>query len=306
MAVYVLGVQTDPDTADAVLAGRGLMPPDMAANVWATQGSYRPSSNYSADTHSGGGAIDISRWRLDDREWTWDEMCQIATYYRQVGFAAWPRRRAFNRDGTVLWDPHVHMERVDCGDASPGARSQWLDYQQGRNGLANRGPDFLTRAYVDVTWDDYLAAHPDALEDDEMDATQAKFLADIHDALPLIRDLHAAMSSFKGGPGSEMFLPFLVAAASAGTYGIVKSEGVAGAGDPHYNGNERVMAALAELRAALNAAPSTAPLSLAGPQDTLTPQRPQSDPQEVMATALAYARRLLPAPVDPADAPSSH
>lgn len=132
--VYWRGVLLDRRSAAAM--------DDLAAAVkpWVqpTQGSFRPTTNYSADTHGGAGAIDISviGWtRADENDY-------IRTA-RAMGWAAWVRPFIAG-----LWPRHIHMilippsgNRRNDGGLSPGAFQQVRDYYNGLNGLANRGAD---------------------------------------------------------------------------------------------------------------------------------------------------------------------
>lgn len=116
-----------------------------STSVQPSQGSYSGSVGASAGTHSGGGAIDIKAANLSSSERT-----QVETAMRQVGFAAWVRS-----PDQGDWGWHIHGIAVGCPDLSGPARDQVDDYNAGRNGLANNGPDTGTRAYVGVTWETY-------------------------------------------------------------------------------------------------------------------------------------------------------
>lgn len=115
-----------------------------------TQGSYNTSVDASAGTHAGGGAVDL--------RWTWDDADILAL--RRAGFAAWHRTPA--QGG---WPHHIHAVLVDHPALSPAAARQVQAYRDGRNGLANNGPDDGPRLNPipvftledDMSWDTELA-----------------------------------------------------------------------------------------------------------------------------------------------------
>lgn len=115
------------------------------APVRVTQGSYSTGVGASAGTHSGGGAVDIALSGLTD-----DDARTIETTMREVGFAAWYRPAI-----PGVWPRHVHGIAIGCGDLAPQAAAQVTDYRNGRDGLANHGPDTGSRAHVGETWDTY-------------------------------------------------------------------------------------------------------------------------------------------------------
>jgi hypothetical protein len=91
-----------------------------------TQGSYQSSVEQSAGTHDRGGAVDFA--------WCGHWTCLRAL--REVGFAAWHRTPAQGD-----WSHHVHAVLIDHPDLAPSAARQVTAYRNGRNGLANNGPD---------------------------------------------------------------------------------------------------------------------------------------------------------------------
>lgn len=106
------------------------------------QGSYQGCSSYSACTHAGGGAVDVSvsslgttaRWRL-------------VKALRSVGFAAWLRTPAQG------FSYHIHAVAIGDTDAHQQAADQVADYYIGRNGLASHSADNTPSAYrVPFTW----------------------------------------------------------------------------------------------------------------------------------------------------------
>lgn len=147
--VYWRGVLVDTRTAamlDAVAAATG------DAYVHPTQGSYnRGGVSASAGTHDGCGAVDIAAANLSPAQ-----RDRVVRECRRVGFAAWLRTPAQSS-----WPFHVHAIAVqpggkpDRGCLSFGAHSQVIDYYEGRNGLASRGPDDGPRQYVGTVWEEY-------------------------------------------------------------------------------------------------------------------------------------------------------
>lgn len=153
------GVTLDQRTADmmdevAALSGSIYVQP--------SQGSYSGGVSASAGTHDGGGAIDIMNL-------TPEEYDRLVPIMRRVGFGAWHRRPDQSN-----WPHHVHGIAVqpggkyDQGVLSSGAHSQVIDYYDGLNGLAGRGRDDATRAYVGRTWETYQEEDM-ALSDKDID-----------------------------------------------------------------------------------------------------------------------------------------
>ena len=154
------GHTLDARTRDMIVAARvGCVAP-----IEITQGSYNTSVSQSAGTHSGGGAVDIRAIGRSD-----SEREEIVRMLRWVGFAAWLRTPSQGD-----WPYHVHAIAVGCPDLSSGARNQVTSYKNGRNGLANNGPDTFTRAYVDWTWERYAKTYPNLLTEDELSAQDVK------------------------------------------------------------------------------------------------------------------------------------
>lgn len=96
-----------------------------------TQGSYQSSVKASAGTHDRGGAIDIST-----RGMTTAQKMRVVLCLRRAGFAAWLRRPSQGP-----WPEHIHAVVVDHPYLAPSAARQVAAYRNGRNGLANNGPD---------------------------------------------------------------------------------------------------------------------------------------------------------------------
>lgn len=93
-----------------------------------TQGSYQNGSGDpdSAGTHDGGGVVDLISF----------EALRKVKVLREIGFAAW-RRLPSEGD----WPEHVHAVLIGNKKLSPSAGRQVTAYLNGRNGLANNGPD---------------------------------------------------------------------------------------------------------------------------------------------------------------------
>lgn len=93
------------------------------------QGSYMGAhgADASADTHSGGGVIDIRTWDLG--KVTPQRAVEVL---RRAGFVAWYRTK---KQG---FDPHIHA--IDYGNPSlhPSAQRQVDAWKKGMNGLAGR------------------------------------------------------------------------------------------------------------------------------------------------------------------------
>jgi peptidoglycan hydrolase-like protein with peptidoglycan-binding domain len=112
------------------------------------QGSYHPGSSSSAGTHDGGGAADISVGSLCGKK-----PRQVVRALRKVGFAAWHRLTI-----PGLWNEHIHAIAISDPDLSTAAQHQVGDYYQGRNGLADGGPDHGPQVRK-ITWEQYKRSH---------------------------------------------------------------------------------------------------------------------------------------------------
>lgn len=111
-----------------------------------TQGSYSPGTDpTSAGTHDGGGAVDI-----DVVDLTTAQRYAAAKALREVGFAAWVRSPS---QGDWPW--HIHAIAISDTDLAPAAQKQVGKYYEGRNGLANNGPDDGPPV-VRVTWEEFM------------------------------------------------------------------------------------------------------------------------------------------------------
>ncbi len=104
------------------------------------QGSYRggAGARASAGTHDRGGVIDLRTWDLPP-----DISPQAAVRaLREAGLIAWYRTKAQG------FDPHFHAIDYGNPDLAPAAARQVTAWEQGRNGLANNGPDDGPRVSV--------------------------------------------------------------------------------------------------------------------------------------------------------------
>ena len=93
-----------------------------------TQGSYQSGGGdpLSAGTHDLGGVVDL--------RWCGHGYCILAL--RQAGMAAWHRTPAQGP-----WPDHIHAVVIGHPDLADSALRQVGAYLDGRNGLANNGPD---------------------------------------------------------------------------------------------------------------------------------------------------------------------
>lgn len=145
--VQFRGVTLNTRTRDMILAVEYLT----GITLVLTQGSYNAGGvTASAGTHDGGGAVDIRA-----KDLTTAQRKKVVLAMRQVGFAAWLRLAIKD-----LWPVHIHGIAKNDGDLSRGAAGQVTDYINGRNGLANNGPDDGPDGYRHTTWEAWEAAHP--------------------------------------------------------------------------------------------------------------------------------------------------
>jgi hypothetical protein len=150
VVTYAPGHTTDSRTRKMVLEASRLT----GISFYVVQGSYSEGSA-SAGTHSGGGALDPRTW-----DKTTAQINSMVRNLRIVGFAAWYRTRS---DGFA---PHIHAIAIGQSDLSSAAERQVIAYYDGRNGLANDGPDTGPRLDPIPTWESYLASElPDTGED---------------------------------------------------------------------------------------------------------------------------------------------
>lgn len=144
-AVQCRGVWVDPQTRDMVEELAWLARPLV---VRAIQGCWSTGVAASAGTHSRACVIDI-----DAEPWTDAQALHVSALWRSLGGFGW-----FRKAIPGVWQRHCHLAHPD-GDMAPALADQWTDYKAGRNGLANKGPDPETRAYVGMTWAKYMEAN---------------------------------------------------------------------------------------------------------------------------------------------------
>jgi hypothetical protein len=106
-----------------------------------TQGAYKAGGGAAASgsTHDAGGAADLRTWNLPGSAQA--DLCRaVVVELRRRGGCAWYRDQAHGG-----MDPHIHVILRDEPGLSSGAASQVRDYDAGRNGLSNKGPDYHPR-----------------------------------------------------------------------------------------------------------------------------------------------------------------
>lgn len=137
-----------PDLLDDLAAAVGPLVEPM-------QGSYSGYSA-SAQTHAGGGAID-----LGIKDWADDDVEALLVEGRKRGLVIWRRTPAqgfvLHAHGVVDGCPHLSKP---SGPPNTTALWQVREYHAGRNGLAGRGRDDGPRDHVGATWPAYVAANP--------------------------------------------------------------------------------------------------------------------------------------------------
>lgn len=89
----------------------------------------------SAGYHDGGGCLDLRTWDLTD-----DQVGKVVRTLRRHGAAAWKRDKAHGG-----MDEHIHFVLSADFLVSAGAKSQWVAYVAGLDGLATRGKDYHWR-----------------------------------------------------------------------------------------------------------------------------------------------------------------
>lgn len=92
------------------------------------QGSYNHGVSASAGTHDGGGVVDVDPTQASSHN-------EIIKALREVGFAAWYRTP---EEG---FSYHIHAVALGDAQMAPAAHNQVVAYFNGRNGLADHGPD---------------------------------------------------------------------------------------------------------------------------------------------------------------------
>lgn len=133
------GVTLNERTRDMLEAALGRL--DFEVEL--SQGSYHPGTSASAQTHDGGGAVDVAGASLSPAQRT-----AVARAMREVGFAAWVRTPA------QKFEYHVHGMAIADPDIHPSAFYQIADYYLGRDGLsgheADDGPQVARVVWEDV------------------------------------------------------------------------------------------------------------------------------------------------------------
>lgn len=137
-----------------------------------TQGCYSTAVDASANTHAGGGAVDLAPY--DAR--------RKVRVLRDLGFAAWHREPIAG-----LWPEHIHAVLLEHSTASDAAKLQWSYYRQGLDGLADHASDPMPYRPDPIPVFDYRAA----LRDDRIRARIVTLRARIRDARERI--------TYKGG-----------------------------------------------------------------------------------------------------------
>jgi GH25 family lysozyme M1 (1,4-beta-N-acetylmuramidase) len=134
-----------------------------------TQGSYQSSVAASAGTHDRGGVVDV-RWTGRDSD---------VRDLRRAGMAAWHRTPAQGP-----WPDHIHAVVIGHPDLAPAAARQITAYFNGRNGLANNGPDDGPRLdpIPRPVW-----PWPPPPEDDMFTDADRKLLKEIHEDAERVR-----------------------------------------------------------------------------------------------------------------------
>jgi hypothetical protein len=139
------------------------------APVVLTQGSYSTSVGASAGTHAGGGALDVRA-----RDLTGSQRDSVVWALRRIGFAAWLRTPSQGD-----WPYHIHAVAIGDKKLSDAAKAQVTAYKNGRNGLANNGPDDGPRVAYDVYRQDIDLSYYGPEKWDEADFTRlARWLDD--------------------------------------------------------------------------------------------------------------------------------
>lgn len=139
------GKRFDPRTAKMLAEVARLTKP----LIQPTQGSYSTSVKVSANTHAGGGAVD-----LRVHGWSGSTITDVVRIMRTVGFAAWHRTPA---EGD--WPHHIHGIAIGCEDLGENAKKQVASYKNGRNGLKSNKADTGPKVGV-TTFEAYLGGRP--------------------------------------------------------------------------------------------------------------------------------------------------
>lgn len=114
---------------------------DPARYLQVSQGAYKAGGGASASgsTHDKAGAADL-RTSVLPASASPDLYGALVSELRKRGGCAWFRDQAHGG-----FSPHIHVIMRDESPLSSGAAQQVRDYDAGRNGLSNGGPDYHPR-----------------------------------------------------------------------------------------------------------------------------------------------------------------
>lgn len=123
---------------DRILDDPAVQP--FAFNVVIVQGAHMASlpgggAEASAGYHDRGGCIDIRTWNLTNAE--------LEAFIRTSRRYAFPFWRRDEQHGG--FEPHAHGVLGTDFDLTAGAKFQWSEYINDRDGLSSRGPDYEWR-----------------------------------------------------------------------------------------------------------------------------------------------------------------
>ena len=107
--------------------------PTIVQGAWMAQAGGGAAA--SAGYHDGGGCLDLRVWDL-----TAAQQQRLVRVVRDMGAGGWIRDKAHGN-----MDPHFHLVLGSDAGLSTGATAQWIDYLNGFDGLASRGPDYHWR-----------------------------------------------------------------------------------------------------------------------------------------------------------------
>lgn len=107
--------------------------PTIVQGAWMVKAGGGAAS--SAGYHDGGGCLDIRVWDLSAAQ-----QQRLVKVVRDMGAGGWIRDREHGG-----MDPHFHLVLGSDAGLSAGAQAQWIDYMNGFDGLATRGPDYHWR-----------------------------------------------------------------------------------------------------------------------------------------------------------------
>lgn len=120
-----------------------------------------PPDDVSADTHVGGGVIDVRTIGLTELQ------KRVLLRALRFHFAAWYRY-------PPKFAEHIHAVCIGDRNLSQGARAQVTAYFNGRDGLASNGPDNWPDLATAASWRQNTTVYPQELEIFDMDEAQYK------------------------------------------------------------------------------------------------------------------------------------